>query len=136
MRREHVSHAVPYNSIMSHRITLSVFLFLDKHPDLSFEWLEDAFGFSGLNYDQDMCEMGGSNAWNRSSLASAFKPMSWSEHWADKALAQAGELGIEKCRRALLVPWHKYEPRKLKRNRPEDPVMIGPFEFEDLDILC
>lgn len=115
---------------MEKTITVSVFLFLERHPDLSYEWLEEAFGFSCLNYNEDMCEMGGSDPWNLVSLSRTFRSMSWSEHWEKEALAQANEEGIEKCRRALLVPWGDYQPRKLKKKKPKDPVMIGPFEFK------
>ena len=120
---------------MSDRITLSIFLFLEKHHELSFKWLEEAFGFSCRSYDEDKCEMGGSDSWSLIPLGSALRPMSWSEHWADQALLRAKELGIEQCRRALLVPWDKYEPRGFKRKKPRDPIIIGPFEFADPDVL-
>jgi hypothetical protein len=121
---------------MSESITVSLFLFLEKHPDLSYEWLEDAFGYSCENYDEDLCEMGGSESWNLVSLSKVFKPMSWSQHWVDQALVEARARHIEKCRRALLVLWNDYQPRKFKRKKPEDPVMIGPFVFEyDSEVL-
>ncbi len=105
---------------MSQSITVSLFLFLEKHQDLSFEWLEEAFGFSCANYDEDLCEMGGSDPWNLVSLGKLFKPMSWSEHWADQALVEAKLRRIEKCRRALLILWDDYQPRKFKRKKPKD----------------
>ncbi len=117
---------------MSTNVHLSIFLFLEKlekHPDLSYDWLEEASGFSCLNYDEDMCEMGGSDPWNLMPLAKAFTPMSWSEHWSAMAVKQARELGITKCRRALIVQWDDYQPKKLKRKRPGDPVLIGPVKF-------
>ena len=112
--------------------TISLFLFLEgkkTHRNLSYKWLEESFGFSCLNYDEDCCEVGGSNPWNLILLSSAFKPMSHSEHWAEQAIRDANKLGIKKCRRALIVGWEDYQPRKFKKKRPPDPILIGPYRF-------
>lgn len=116
---------------MSDTVVISVFLFLTKHRNLSFEWLENAFGFSCLNYDEDCCEMGGSEGWDLVPLARAFNSMSWAEHWGDEATRQANSLGITECRRALTVLWDDAPPKRFKRMKPQDPVMIGPFTFAD-----
>ncbi|QDV17317.1 hypothetical protein Pan153_19520 [Gimesia panareensis] len=107
---------------------LSLWLFRDP-PEDSFDddILKTQFGIT--TYDEDMLEVGGSDEWETTPLKKVFKPMSYSESWAEAAIARAKELGIEECRRGFFILNFAYDPQKVQNKIPAEPVFLGVFDY-------